>query len=105
MVRSLIVGEESGSLGDGVAGLDRAVHEIAGAGQEERGAICVSNDVAPGQEVLGIPAIPLNEARRAMMTFSRLPQMRTALRRLTREVAALKKQLDKACPEHDQEGA
>ena len=53
----------------------------------------VTGDVPAGQEVLGIPAIPLADARRAMMTFSRLPQMRTALRRLTREVNALKRRL------------
>jgi hypothetical protein len=31
-----------------------------------------------------------------MIAFSRLPQMRTALRRLTREVAALKQRLAEA---------
>ena len=30
---------------------------------------------------------------RAMMTFSRLPQMRTAIRRLSRELHALKQRL------------
>ena len=53
----------------------------------------VTNDVPAGQEVLGIPAIPLADARRAMMTFSRLPQMRTALRRLTQQLGALKQYL------------
>lgn len=53
----------------------------------------VTNDVAPGQEVLGAPAIPLAEARRAMTSFSRLPQLRTAVRRLTREVNALRRRL------------
>jgi UDP-3-O-[3-hydroxymyristoyl] glucosamine N-acyltransferase len=51
----------------------------------------VTNDVPPGQEVLGIPAIPLAEARRAMMSFSRLPQLRTAVRRLTRGLNALRR--------------
>jgi len=53
----------------------------------------VTRDVPPGQEVLGIPAMPLAEARRAMTTFSRLPQMRTAIRRITREIAGLKRRL------------
>ena len=53
----------------------------------------VTNDVSPGQEVLGIPAIPLSEARRAMMSFSRLPQLRTAVRRLTRKLNALRRHL------------
>ncbi len=63
----------------------------------------VNSDVAPGQGVLGIPAIPLAEARRAMMSFSRLPQLRTAVRKLARELANVKQQLG---GEHDKtEGA
>jgi UDP-3-O-[3-hydroxymyristoyl] glucosamine N-acyltransferase len=53
----------------------------------------VNGDVPAGQEVLGIPAIPLAEARRAMMSFSRLPQLRTAVRKLTRELNTLKREL------------
>jgi UDP-3-O-[3-hydroxymyristoyl] glucosamine N-acyltransferase len=53
----------------------------------------VTNDVAPGQEVLGIPAMPLHEARRAMMSMSRLPQLRTAVRRLTREINTLRRRI------------
>ena len=54
----------------------------------------VTNDVAPGQQVLGSPAIPLAEARRAMVIASRLPEMRTTLKRLTREVARLERRLE-----------
>ncbi|MHC4983655.1 MAG: UDP-3-O-(3-hydroxymyristoyl)glucosamine N-acyltransferase [Planctomycetota bacterium] len=50
----------------------------------------VKNDVPPGQEMLSSPAIPLPEARRAMMSFSRLPQIRQAVRKLTKELSALK---------------
>ena len=53
----------------------------------------VTSDVAPRQEVLGIPAIPLPDARRAMMSWSRLPQPRKAVRTLTREVKALRNRL------------
>jgi len=53
----------------------------------------VTHDVPAGQEVLGIPAMPLGQARRAMMSFSRLPQLRTAVRRLTRELAVVKRRL------------
>ncbi len=53
----------------------------------------VANDIPAGQEVLGTPAIPRAAARRAMMSFSRLPAIRTAVRRLTRELAGLKKRL------------
>ncbi|MCK4602964.1 MAG: UDP-3-O-(3-hydroxymyristoyl)glucosamine N-acyltransferase, partial [Phycisphaerae bacterium] len=53
----------------------------------------VTNDVPAGQEVLGSPALPLAQARRVMMSFSQLPQIRTAVRRLTRELQALKRRL------------
>jgi UDP-3-O-[3-hydroxymyristoyl] glucosamine N-acyltransferase len=66
----------------------------------------VVNDIEPGLEVLGSPAIPLAEARRAIIASSRLPEMRNELRRLTREVKALRKRLDdvqdtKKPPERD----
>jgi len=54
----------------------------------------VTNDVPAGQQVLGSPATPLGDARRAMVLTSRLPQMRSALRNLTKEVAELKRRLD-----------
>lgn len=54
----------------------------------------VNGSIAAGQEVLGIPALPLAEARRAMMTFSRLPHMRTAIRKMTREIQELKQQME-----------
>lgn len=54
----------------------------------------VTNDVPAGQEVLGSPATPLADARRAMVLTSRLPQMRSALRKLTKEVADLKRRLE-----------
>jgi len=68
-------------------------HIRIGAGARIGAKAGVTNDVPAGQEVLGIPAIPLAEARRAMMTFSRLPQMLTALRRLTQQIGALKQYL------------
>ena len=53
----------------------------------------VTGDVESGMQVGGSPAVPLAEARRAWMAFSRLPQLRTAVRRLTKELAALKNRL------------
>ena len=50
----------------------------------------VTGDVPAGQEVLGSPAMPLAQARRAMLTVARLPQMRMALRRMTEELRAIK---------------
>jgi len=56
----------------------------------------VTNDVPAGQEMLSSPAIPLADARRSMVAFGKLPQMHAELRKLTREVAALKKRLGEA---------
>jgi UDP-3-O-[3-hydroxymyristoyl] glucosamine N-acyltransferase len=50
----------------------------------------VTNDVAPGQEMLSSPAIPLADARRSMVSFARLPEMRNAVRTLIGELSALK---------------
>jgi UDP-3-O-[3-hydroxymyristoyl] glucosamine N-acyltransferase len=52
----------------------------------------VTNDVEPGQEMLGSPAVPLAQARRAMVTTARLPGIHQQLRQLQSEVSkALKK--------------
>ena len=53
----------------------------------------VVGDVPAGMQIGGSPSMPLAEARRAWMALSRLPQLRTAVRRLAREVAALKRRL------------
>ena len=53
----------------------------------------VVGDVPAGTQIGGSPSMPLAEARRAWMALSRLPQLRTAVRRLAREVAALKRRL------------
>jgi len=53
----------------------------------------VTNDVAPGVRVLGSPAIDIADAKRSMISLSRLPQMRSAVRKLTREIAAIKRRL------------
>ena len=53
----------------------------------------VTNDIPAGQEVFGSPAIPRAEARRAMISFSRLPRLRKAVGRLEKEVRAIKLKL------------
>ena len=53
----------------------------------------VVSDVADGTEVLGSPASVGNAGRRVLATIPHLPQMRSVIRRLTREVNALKKRL------------
>ena len=61
----------------------------------------VTHNVAEGQEVLGAPAWPLAEARRVLTSLRRLPQIRTAVRRLTRELAAVKRRLAKGQDDDD----
>ncbi len=64
----------------------------------------VTNDIPPGLEVLGSPAIPLADARRAMISASRLPTLRAAVRTLTAELHALKRRLGEPIDEQgDQE--
>ena len=50
----------------------------------------IHGDVAPGTEVLGTPAIPLPEARRAMIAVQQLPQWLKRIRDLEREVGELR---------------
>ena len=46
----------------------------------------VINDVPDDQEVLGSPHFPLARARRVYATFSQLPELRQAVKKLTRQV-------------------
>jgi UDP-3-O-[3-hydroxymyristoyl] glucosamine N-acyltransferase len=71
-----------------------AGHIRIGEGAKVAGQSGVTNDVAAGEEVFGTPAIPIADARRAMISFSRLPQLRSAVRTLTRQLAALKRQVE-----------
>jgi UDP-3-O-[3-hydroxymyristoyl] glucosamine N-acyltransferase len=58
------------------------------------GAQCgVTNDVPPGQDTWGTPAMPLAQARRAFATIQHLPELRSAVRTLLREVNHLKRKL------------
>jgi UDP-3-O-[3-hydroxymyristoyl] glucosamine N-acyltransferase len=50
----------------------------------------VAGDVPPGQEVGGSPALSLAQTRRIWLSMSRLPQLRNAVRRLVREMSAIK---------------
>lgn len=53
----------------------------------------VTNDLPPGQEVLGSPAVPRAEARRIVMSTMKVPELRNQVKRLTREVQALQDRL------------
>ena len=46
----------------------------------------VVSDIPPGEEVLGSPHAPLSLMRRIYATFTKLPEMRTAIKKLTRTV-------------------
>lgn len=53
----------------------------------------VSNDVPANTEVLGSPAIERSQARKAMMTATRLPRLRTEVQQLIKEMRAIKRAL------------
>jgi len=78
-----VFGGQSGAVG----------HVRIGDGVQVAAQTGVVGDVPAGMQIGGSPSMPLADARRAWMTISRLPQLRTAVRRLTREVAALKRRL------------
>ncbi len=49
----------------------------------------VIKDIPPKSQVMGFPAVPQKEAKRAMVAAARLPEMREALQDLRRRVEAL----------------
>jgi UDP-3-O-[3-hydroxymyristoyl] glucosamine N-acyltransferase len=53
----------------------------------------VTSDIDPGQELLGSPAMPRAEARRAIMSMTRLPQLRDQVKDLTRLVDELQQRI------------
>jgi len=66
----------------------------------------VVSDVPAGQEVLGSPHMPISLTRRIYATFTKLPEMRTAIKKLTRTLNDLIKSMRKndkgpAAPEKD----
>lgn len=54
----------------------------------------VTGDVPPGAELLGSPAIPRVEAGKSYTLISRLPELRSTVKKLTRQVESLRKRLD-----------
>ncbi len=53
----------------------------------------ITNDVKDGQEVLGSPAVPLTEAKRAIISTARLPQLRTTVQQLARQIQTIRQKL------------
>ena len=68
-------------------------HIKIGAGAKIGAQCGVTNDIPPGQETWGTPAMPLAQARRAFATIAHLPEMRSALKKLSREVGAIMRRL------------
>jgi UDP-3-O-[3-hydroxymyristoyl] glucosamine N-acyltransferase len=54
----------------------------------------VTGDITPGIEVFGSPAIPRAEAGKSYTLISRLPELRSTVKKLTRQVETLQKRLD-----------
>ncbi|MBT3279220.1 MAG: UDP-3-O-(3-hydroxymyristoyl)glucosamine N-acyltransferase [Phycisphaerales bacterium] len=54
----------------------------------------VTNTLPPGAEVLGTPAMPRSEARRVMVSMTRVPEMRGEIKRLTKQLAKLTQRLE-----------
>lgn len=54
----------------------------------------ITNDVPDGAEMLGIPAVPLSQARRVLIAQSQLPELRNQVRKLTKEVERLRQQIE-----------
>lgn len=88
---SSVVGDNVTLAGQvGVAG-----HIRIGNGVEVGAKSGVVDDVPDGEKVLGLPAIPLSQARKVLIHTRFLPEMRKALRDLRHEVAALAERLEK----------
>jgi len=89
---SVVVGDYCAFAGQcGVVG-----HISIGDGVRVGAKAGVINDIPPGQEVLGSPAVPRTDAKRALVGTSQIPKLRAAVRRLTQELRAVKRQLGMA---------
>lgn len=54
----------------------------------------VTNDVDPGQEILGSPAMPLTTTKRILIATTQLPDMKQTLKQLIKDVEELKKRVE-----------
>lgn len=54
----------------------------------------VNSSVKPGEKVLGSPAVPVEEARRQMISVQRLPAMKRQMREMTRQLEALEREVE-----------
>jgi UDP-3-O-[3-hydroxymyristoyl] glucosamine N-acyltransferase len=74
----------------------------------DRAVLCskagVSNDVRAGEEMLGIPATPLRQAKLQMAAVAKLPEMRRQFRIMQRQLAEIRAQLGHAATAIDEAG-
>jgi UDP-3-O-[3-hydroxymyristoyl] glucosamine N-acyltransferase len=68
-------------------------HIHIGDGAEVGAKSGVVDVIGPGAKVLGLPAIPLSDAKKSMLAVRQLPQMRKELRALRKTVEALQARL------------
>ena len=62
-------------------------------------------DVAPDEQLMGIPAHPLSQWKMQQVCLSRLPEMRHQLKQLEREIAALREHVDSDKPDDQRQAA
>ena len=64
-------------------------HVTIGNGAQIAGKSGIIGDVAAGQKVMGIPAIPIADARKRMALVERLPLLRSQVRKMQAEIDRL----------------
>ena len=84
---------ERAAMGPTVIGEGTKFADLVAIGPVTGAQAGVTSDIKAGLEVWGYPAIPLANARRAMVAATRLPQLRNQVKILTRELKALRDRL------------
>ena len=79
-----VLGAQSGAVG----------HIHLGDGARVAAQAGVTNDVPAKQDVIGSPAMPMAEGRRALVSLRALPELRRTVQRLEQELAELKRRLE-----------
>lgn len=74
----------------GVAG-----HVTVGDGAQVAGKSGIFGDISGDQKVMGIPAVPVGDARRQMILMQRLPALRTQMREMQAEIERLTQRVER----------
>jgi UDP-3-O-[3-hydroxymyristoyl] glucosamine N-acyltransferase len=86
--RHVTMAGQAGVVGHIVIGDDAKIGAKAG----------VTNNVEAGATMLGQPAIPINDCKRQIAIIQRLPELKSEIRRLSRELERLKKKVEPGSP-------